>query len=1069
MINSVSPSMVQSLAAVRFAVGAALSAAAQALASGGDAATGNAQREWRLAHAAMQIVNHRALLQFSTELGALIAATGIDAPAQAAAFSAGAAALTVFVETLSTSGRAHVMRLWPAYAELQRVRGIAEPHQGELFFPAVNLHPGERAEATVLSANALRSVRRELEAGLLQWLRNDDMAGIHQIAGAVRRVEEAQRSGSARRLWWIASGVLEAVQQGGLSADLQLRHWLTQLDLQLGRLVQGAPDVPDAPEALLRESLYLAARAQPQVEMQMLHAVRRLYRLDGALDVAAEDAAAAATSCAETVAAARRDAVSLQALWSACAQGSGVLAEFEQRVRALADTCVALAQPALTALIAQLAEHAHALAQPGPEVCALSEAAALEGACALLMIESALADHTPAAQESAGNFTLSAGFAEKFTLSAGFAARAHHMAARLKLSVLAPQALGEVPPAQLLDEAAQPVQAAALRGLAHAEITRNFAAIERTLNRGLREPADLQQIAVIDQSLRQAGGVLSLLGHTAAAALTAQCRADVARYAHGARADETQQRALTARLAALSAFVVVAQHGPAQLAEPLTGVTPVLVPATAPAALPLEVVVDTTSATLAESPLADAAGAAGGVGAAGAAETARPLLRVRTDLIERIAKQAGEMRIAGARASAELRSARATLHDFSDTIGRQRAQWCALEMQAETQMPSRLTRQMVESVNDLATVQHSLARALDEGEKALASQAQMARDVQRDLMAIRMAPFASISGRLLRVVRLSAQENSKRVELDISGGSVEVEHSVLERIVAPIEHLLRNAVVHGIEALPERLAAGKPPVAVLRIAVRQEGNAVVLTLADDGAGLNLARIRELAIALGWMRENEQLSDQQIGHFIFRSGLSTAHAVTADGERGIGMAEVMSEISALGGRVGTTTLPGKGTTFSVHLPLTWSLLQAVVMRVGGNAFAVPTMMVEQVQRLKAEVLGAAHAAGVIEWQNARYAFHHLSVLLDRDESTAAQAAPDGWVLLLRSGAERAAIQVDALAGRQALVIQNLGPQLARVPGVSGAALLDGGETVLVLNPLLLSQRHSAQLVRRKVVV
>lgn len=320
------------------------------------------------------------------------------------------------------------------------------------------------------------------------------------------------------------------------------------------------------------------------------------------------------------------------------------------------------------------------------------------------------------------------------------------------------------------------------------------------------------------------------------------------------------------------------------------------------------------------------------------------------------------------------------------------------------------------------------------------------------------------SDRLFRVARLSARENSKRAELEISGGRVEVDRGVIERIAAPIEHVLRNAVVHGIEAPPQRLAAGKPEVGVLRIEVRQQGNEVVLTLADDGAGLNLACIREKAVSLGLMRENERLTDQQIGNFIFRSGFSTADAVTEDAGRGVGMDVVMSEITALGGRVSTTSLPGKGTTFTVHLPLTLSVLQAVVMRVGSNAFAVPTMMVEQVQRLKADVLGAARAGCVIEWQNTSYPFHHLGLLLDMGEGAAAQAAAAGSVVLLRSGAERAAIQVDAIVGRQEIVIKNIGPQLARVPGVTGAAVLGSGETVLILNPVLLSMRRIEQLSR-----
>ncbi len=470
----------------------------------------------------------------------------------------------------------------------------------------------------------------------------------------------------------------------------------------------------------------------------------------------------------------------------------------------------------------------------------------------------------------------------------------------------------------------------------------------------------------------------------------------------------------------------------------------------------------------------------GGAGQA-AAGLQRPLIRVRADLIDRLANQAGEVSIARARVSAELRSARGSLRDLTENIGRLRAQLRELEIAAETQMQSRftpqpeangekfdplefdrftrlqeLTRLMAESVNDVATLQHNLARDLDEGEKALASQAQITRDVQQDLMAIRMVPFSSISDRLFRVARLAAKDNDKRVDLDISGGHVEVDRGVIERIAAPIEHLLRNAIVHGIEAAPQRATAGKPDAGALRLEVRQEGNEVVLTLADDGAGLNIARIREKAISLGLMRENERLTDQQIGNFIFRSGFSTAGALTEDAGRGVGMDVVMSEITALSGRVGTAFERDKGTTFTIHLPLTLSVLQAVVMRVGGNYFGVPTMMVEQVQRLKSDVLGAALGAQEIVWQGARYPFHHLATLLDAGADDA--LPPYGSVVLLRSGPNRAAIQVDDIVGGQEIVIKNTGAQLARVPGVTGAAVLGSGETVLILNPVVLSLRH-----------
>ena len=1583
-MSAASPVMIQSLATVRESVREALQAAGAALAAGGNDAAANAQGFWRSAHAAMQVVNHRALLQFSGELGALIspAPAGADT-AQTAAFTIGVESLLACMNALIAGQRDQPMRLWLAYEAMQRARGVKQPNQGELFFPDLTAGPGDNPAATALNADELRGARRVLEAGLLQWLRKGDIAGLKQVAAAIRRVEGSLSKGDERRLWWVARGVLEAVQQGVLAADTPVRRLVTQLNLQLGRLVQGPVQAPDT---LLCDALLLAARAQPQADTPLLSGVlsevRRVYGLQGILDV--DKTPAPSGFSGEAVAAARQHADGLQVLWSSCAAGAGSLVEFEQRARALAGACEALGEPALNTLVVQLADAARQFTQSGAK---LNDVTALEVACALLLMEPVLADdHAPGAE---------------------FAQRAQNMAARVKVSLDAPQALGAMPSAQLLSEQSLQKQTAQYKALVYGETGRSLRDIEMTLEGWFRDTRNPAAIAGLDKPFRQAVGALAVLGDAEAVLLAMTCRTDVARFAQGAPCAAAEQRSLVASVAALSAFVEAAKLGPTKLvmpavavetveapvldfaAEPVAPVAPSLpvmaeipvapaleLPPVAPvveapaqvvvpqesvavdgagdtdpemleifleeagevlttiadttpqsranpqdqellttlrrafhtlkgsgrmvglkhigdaayameqvfnelsaeqrpgtpdlyqvvehahgdftrwiselrehkqarvnasqlivfteklragAALPAtdtvvaipaeaiaqpaaaqpvisdtvqvgdvsvsrtlyeimlpeardnasvleaqnqrvqngvkidleflraahtlsgisgtagfgairalgaslervlqsamdhdtaphaearkliaravnalvaqvasiavpqapdthddliqaldgvkisvpEVVLPSVEPVIAAVPVVDAVvepatalphssdnsgltqlmtspAEGGGIGrreyrlkddidpqllqifleeaaelvpqvgqdlrdwrarpddklvpqslkrllhtlkgssrmagamalgqlthsmesrienaellplippqlfddletsfdrigtlighlqgvetvaptgeaapltaamdemsrtmhmaaatgnmtqsllmqtavapvdtgatdsaaAQPAASVQRPLIRVRADLIDRLANQAGEVSIARARVSAELRSARGSLRDLTENIGRLRAQLRELEIAAETQMQSRftpqpestgekfdplefdrftrlqeLTRLMAESVNDVATVQHNLARDLDEGEKALASQAQITRDVQQDLMAIRMVPFASISDRLFRVARLSAKDNDKHVTLDISGGHVEVDRGVIERIAAPIEHLLRNAIVHGIEAPQPRIDAGKPEAGTLRLEVRQEGNEVVLTLADDGAGLNIARIREKAIGLGLMRENERLTDQQIGNFIFRSGFSTAGAVTTDAGRGVGMDVVMSEITALSGRVGTAFQRGKGTTFTIHLPLTLSVLQAVVLRLGSNYYGVPTMMVEQVQRLKADVLSAALNVQQIVWQDKQYPFHHLATLLEAGSGVEDGVAPPyGSVVLLRSGAHRAAIQVDDIVGGQEIVIKNIGAQLARVPGVTGAAVLGSGETVLILNPVVLSLRR-----------
>ena len=461
----------------------------------------------------------------------------------------------------------------------------------------------------------------------------------------------------------------------------------------------------------------------------------------------------------------------------------------------------------------------------------------------------------------------------------------------------------------------------------------------------------------------------------------------------------------------------------------------------------------------------------------------RAVLRVRAESAERLANQAGEVAIARARAESELRGARGVMRELTDNIMRLRSQLREIEVQAEMQMQSRfahtdegkaqfdplefdrftrlqeLTRLMAESVNDLSTVQQNLMRNLDEGEAALGAQARTTREMQDDLVRIRMAPFSSLSDRLYRVARLASRDVGKRVQLDIRGGHAELDRGVLDRIIAPLEHLLRNAIAHGIEPEAARKSAGKAEVGEIVIEVRQQGNEVVVGLSDDGAGLDIARIRAQAVAKGLMRQDDTLSDAQIADFIFRSGFSTAESVSEIAGRGVGMDVVRSEIASLGGRIEMYFEHGKGTRFTIYLSLTLAVLKAVVIRVGDELYAVPSLIVEQIQSMKPDALAAAYSARELLWRESRYVLHYLGHLLGRTHAAVSQQRYNS-ILLLRSGPHRAAIHVDQLLGGQEIVVKNIGPQLARVPGVTGAAVLAGGETVLILNPVQLAQRADA---------
>ncbi len=462
------------------------------------------------------------------------------------------------------------------------------------------------------------------------------------------------------------------------------------------------------------------------------------------------------------------------------------------------------------------------------------------------------------------------------------------------------------------------------------------------------------------------------------------------------------------------------------------------------------------------------------------------LVRVRADILDRVVNQAGEVSITRSRLENQIGVLKSSLGDFSDNVGRLRRQLREIEMQAESQIASRLsiagerefdplefdrftrlqelTRMLAESVDDVASFQESLARTVDSANDELSSQARMTRDLQRDLMRVRMVPFASLSERLFRVARQTAKETDKRVNLDIRGGAVEIDRGVLEQMAAPFEHLLRNAIVHGIEPRATRQDAGKAETGELLVQVSQHGNEVLINFSDDGAGLDLARIRAKAQASGLIAEGDEapeVSDAQVTDLIFEPGFSTADTLTELAGRGVGMDVVRSEAQALGGRVAVVSEPGQGARFTITLPLTLAVAQVVLVSAGGRTHAVPSTLVESVQQVREAELAAALEGGSIQLAGHELALYGLPGLLGEDEEERVTTHRSTPVLVLNGGSRRIALRVDEVLGNREVVVKNIGRQLARVPGIDGATVLGSGEIVLILDPLALAQQPQGE--------
>ncbi len=457
-------------------------------------------------------------------------------------------------------------------------------------------------------------------------------------------------------------------------------------------------------------------------------------------------------------------------------------------------------------------------------------------------------------------------------------------------------------------------------------------------------------------------------------------------------------------------------------------------------------------------------------------------LRVNADIIDRFVNEAGEMSIARSRVEQEMLTFKSSIAELAENVNRMKSQLREIEIQAESQIQSRikeaeehgesfdplefdrfsrtqeLTRFLAESLNDVVTLQLSLQKNLDESEAALIQQSRLNRDLQQGLMGVRLVPLGNLQDRFYRLLRQTAKELDKKANLEFRGTRVEIDRSVLEKITAPFEHLLRNAVAHGLETPAERLASGKPEIGEITIDARQVGNEVVMTLADDGAGLNFKRIREKAIAQGLLDANADATDAQLTQFIFMAGFSTAEQVSQVAGRGVGMDVVRNEIVSLGGRIDIASTAGRGTTFTIALPLTLAVTQAVLVNVGENVYAIPSVMIEQVQEYKGKKYDPFLELKEIEWKGNRYPLRSLEVLLGNRFTVS--ATKKAAVILAKSGAQRAAVQVDSIIGNREIVVKNIGPQLARLPGIAGATMTGAGKIILILNPVQLVYHETA---------
>ncbi|WP_460130361.1 hybrid sensor histidine kinase/response regulator [Pseudomonas sp. H1_D05] len=476
-----------------------------------------------------------------------------------------------------------------------------------------------------------------------------------------------------------------------------------------------------------------------------------------------------------------------------------------------------------------------------------------------------------------------------------------------------------------------------------------------------------------------------------------------------------------------------------------------------------------------------------------AADAGADMVKVSAELLDELVNLAGETSIFRGRIEQQVNDAQIALNEMETTIERMRDQLRRLDTETQGRILSRqqvdaerlgyeefdplemdrhsqlqqLSRALFESASDLLDLKETLDRRNHDAENLLQQQGRINTELQEGLMRTRMVPFERMLPRLKRIVRQVAEELNKDVAFVVGNAEGEMDRNVLERMAAPLEHMLRNAVDHGLESAEVRLAAGKPAQGTVSLDLSREGGDIVFDIRDDGAGVPLEAVRRKAIKRGMLAPEAEISDRDVLQFILQPGFSTAEKITQISGRGVGMDVVHEEVRQLGGSMSIDSVPGQGVHFRIRLPFTVSVNRALMVQCGEDQYAIPLNTIEGIVRVLPNDLEGHFRQDPPRYHygGQTYELCYLGELL----KTAPRPKLLGQnlplpVLLVHYNDRRIAVLVDTMAGTREIVVKSLGAQFAAVQGVSGATILGDGRVVLILDllaPIRAMQARVAQ--------
>lgn len=462
-------------------------------------------------------------------------------------------------------------------------------------------------------------------------------------------------------------------------------------------------------------------------------------------------------------------------------------------------------------------------------------------------------------------------------------------------------------------------------------------------------------------------------------------------------------------------------------------------------------------------------------------------VKMTAKTLDDLFNDAGELRLSRITIEGTLANNKRHMGDMRAAAKKMSSLLRELEIQAETQIAAKkeleaemgdgfdplefdrytrlqeLTRFMNEALADVEDGLVDLSMTQKIQENTVVQQAIVTNNILNSIMHVRLVSVDSINERLYRISRNTAKDLGKLVRLDIVGERTEIDRFVLEKMFDPLAHILRNCIAHGIESVETREQNNKEKVGAITLDIKQEGNFIVMTIKDDGAGIDLDKVKQKGLEKGLLKAGDNITDEDIVDLIYRSGFSTADSISQIAGRGVGMDVVKSEILSLGGNIKTTTKKGEGSTFRIVLPVSVATNQVLISTTLGKLIAIPAILVENVVSIKEEEMVLAYKTNKIKIGNNLFNLNymgHLSGVLGHNKVP--KLNPYNTVVVVAQGDDKVAVHLDRIETTEEILIKPVGPYFSKIKGLLGATLLGDGRQGLVVNPLLLREHYNEML-------